>query len=157
VIRTNSALPMQLALAVALALPACAGPSEPAQRIKAGDAELYASYVQPYVEAGCATLDCHGDPGRPLRLYSELGLRKAAELRPRPLSDDVDPLAITDAELDDNRRAFAGVALATESPRAPRAAQAARDLGRRYPPRGSRPLAVHDGSRLPVLARVLGR
>jgi hypothetical protein len=118
VIQRHGTLTMQLALTAALALPACAGPSEPAQRIEAGDAELYASYVQPYVEAGCATLDCHGDPGRPLRLYSELGLRKGAELRPKPLSDETDPLALTDAELDDNRRALAGVALATESSQA---------------------------------------
>jgi hypothetical protein len=115
--RSSTPLPLQLALITALALGACAGPSEPAQRIKAGDAELYASYVQPYVEVGCATLDCHGDPGRALRLYSELGLRKGAELRPSALSDAVDPLAITDAELDDNRRAFAGVALATDGPK----------------------------------------
>lgn len=100
----------------ALALVACADTSEPAQRIEPGDAELYASYVQPYVEAGCATLDCHGDPGHPLRLYSELGLRQSSDLRPSALAEDTEPLAITEAELDDNRRSFAALELANDGP-----------------------------------------
>ncbi len=38
---------------------------------------LYAQYVDPYLARRCATLDCHGQIGRPLRLYSQLGLRQS--------------------------------------------------------------------------------
>lgn len=31
--------------------------------------------VSPVLEQRCGTLDCHGNPGRPLRLYSNIGLR----------------------------------------------------------------------------------
>lgn len=106
----------RLAMLAPLALLACSGPSEPTQHVRPGDPELYASYVQPYVEVGCATLDCHGDPGHPLRLYSELGLRKAGGLRTAPISETHDPVALTDAELEDNRLSFAAIALATDTP-----------------------------------------
>lgn len=98
-----------------LTLVACAAPSEPTQHITAGDPELFASYVQPYLEVGCATLDCHGDPGHPLRLYSELGLRKEAALRPAAISEQSEPLALTEAELADNRLSLAAIALASRA------------------------------------------
>jgi hypothetical protein len=60
----------------------------------------YAADVHPILEARCATLDCHGDPGRPLRLYAETGLRARAELRGQPITMD---------ELAENVRAIAGV------------------------------------------------
>lgn len=88
------------------------------QTITAGDAALYASHVQPYLEARCATLDCHGDAGRSLRLYSELGLRRDAALRTLPIGESRDPTPITDTELEDNRLAFAAIALATSKPAA---------------------------------------
>lgn len=80
------------------------------------DAETFATHVQPYLEASCATLDCHGTQGRALRIYSELGLREQANRRVTPISDKHDPTPITPAELDANRLAFAGVALATDAP-----------------------------------------
>ena len=39
--------------------------------------DLYKQYVDPYLARRCATLDCHGQIGRPLRLYSQLGLRQS--------------------------------------------------------------------------------
>ena len=97
-------------------LAACQAPSEPPLRIAAGDPQLFAGYVQPYLEAGCATLDCHGDPGHALRLYSELGLRKRAALRPVAISARSEPIAMTDAELSDNRLSLASIALASRTP-----------------------------------------
>lgn len=95
---------------------ACDAPSEPVQRITAGDRELYASYVQPYLETGCATLDCHGDLGHPLRLFSELGLRSEAALRPDAISEQNEPRTLTDGELEDNQLSLASIALATRDP-----------------------------------------
>jgi hypothetical protein len=46
-----------------------------------GTVSDFTAYVQPVLAAGCASLDCHGDPGRPLRLYSPNGLRQLDELR----------------------------------------------------------------------------
>ncbi len=31
--------------------------------------------VSPFLETGCGTLDCHGQPSRPLRIYGSIGLR----------------------------------------------------------------------------------
>lgn len=56
--------------------------------------------VHPILEARCATLDCHGDPGRPLRLHAETGLRAAGVPRDEPL---------TDAEREQNVRSLAAV------------------------------------------------
>lgn len=50
------------------------------------DAPFYAAHVQPILATGCASLDCHGVDGRPLRLYSEDGLRRRDDLRGQPLS-----------------------------------------------------------------------
>ena len=87
-----------LALA-AFVLPACqGGPGElPLDPV---DVDGYAAEVHSYVEIGCATLDCHGDPGRPLRLYGEIGLRARADLRDQPMSR---------SELEDNAYSFRGV------------------------------------------------
>ncbi len=70
----------------------------------------YIATVDPILEARCATLDCHGDPGRPLRLYAETGLRARDALRGQPITEDelvanvraivaVDPGAAPDATL----------------------------------------------------------
>lgn len=69
------------ALLLALTLVACA--SSPldsngnARRttILAPDQAQFQQFVSPALERHCATLDCHGQVGRPLRLYSALGLR----------------------------------------------------------------------------------
>lgn len=99
-----------------VALLACDGPTAPSQRITTGDAEYYASYVQPYLEAGCATLDCHGDPGHPLRLYAELGLRKDDALRATSIAANHEPTALTSEELRDNQLSLAGLTLANHGP-----------------------------------------
>ena len=44
--------------------------------------------LQPYLTVRCASLDCHGARGRPLRLYAEDGLRLTAELREQLLTDE---------------------------------------------------------------------
>jgi len=49
------------------------------------DGSDWAVHVQPYAERRCGTMDCHGDPGRPLRVYSIEGLRDSAD-RQSPLS-----------------------------------------------------------------------
>jgi hypothetical protein len=64
------------------------------------DAAAYATYVQPILEARCATLDCHGNVERPLRLYAATGLRASDPLRDHPLSAD---------ELGANVRALAAI------------------------------------------------
>ncbi|RLB56429.1 MAG: hypothetical protein DRJ42_03360 [Deltaproteobacteria bacterium] len=64
-----------------------------------GDSDDWAMHVQPYVARRCATLDCHGDPGRPLRIYSTEGLRDGED-RAAPL---------TASELDENVLAALGV------------------------------------------------
>lgn len=50
------------------------------------DAPFFEANVQPVLATSCATLDCHGVDGRPLRLYAEDGLRRRDELRGQPLS-----------------------------------------------------------------------
>lgn len=66
-----------------LLLAACQG--GPGEQMLSADTEGYINEVDGYVSVGCATLDCHGDPGRPLRLYSEIGLRESTD-RDLPLS-----------------------------------------------------------------------
>jgi hypothetical protein len=62
----------------------------------------YATSVHPILEARCATLDCHGDLGRPLRLYAETGLRALDSLRRNATP-------ITPDELNANLRAILAV------------------------------------------------
>jgi hypothetical protein len=110
-------LPHVLVLLIVVLMVAACGvdPGSP-NTITAGDAALYATHVQPYLEARCATLDCHGAGGRALRLYSELGLRRDPTLRATPVSEGHDPTPITDQELEDNRLAFAAIGSATSTP-----------------------------------------
>lgn len=61
------------------------------------DVTVYESEVHPYLERRCATLDCHGDPGRPLRLYAETGLRALGRDRDLPL--DAEELAANVASI----------------------------------------------------------
>ena len=97
------------AIALACALAACDVEAGDPERVSLGDVELFADFVQPYVQVECASLDCHGVAGRPLRLYSELGLRRAPELRPTPVTEAHEPVALTPEELADNQLAFAGL------------------------------------------------
>lgn len=49
------------------------------------DGVVYVDHVHPVVRFSCASLDCHGVEGRPLRIYAEDGLRLRPELRGQPL------------------------------------------------------------------------
>jgi hypothetical protein len=50
------------------------------------DAAIYAASIHPIAEVRCGTLDCHGSMDRPLRLYSETGLRLLGLPRTGPLT-----------------------------------------------------------------------
>jgi hypothetical protein len=97
-------------------LSACQTDAGGRERIAAGDPQVFESYLQPYLEARCASLDCHGAAGRALRLYSELGLRREPTLRSRPVTDGAEPQPITPAELDDNQLALAAIAAGESTP-----------------------------------------
>lgn len=76
-------------LAAALgALSACDGPAVGSATTRALDVVDYGAHVHGVLEPSCATLDCHGDPGRPLRLYGETGLRLTDALRGEPVTDE---------------------------------------------------------------------
>jgi hypothetical protein len=81
-----------------LALAGCqGGPGE--QTLIELDSAGYINEVHGYVSVGCATLDCHGNPGRPLRLYSEIGLREST----------VRDLPVSASEIEANTLSFAAV------------------------------------------------
>jgi hypothetical protein len=68
------------------------------------DLAAYTASVHVIVEARCGTLDCHGVGGRPLRIFSENGLRLADDLRgqevtPAELAANVDAFEVLDAAL----------------------------------------------------------
>lgn len=88
----------RLVLAAACALAGCA-PGQSSVEVEPLDRATY-DQVHPILEARCATLDCHGDPGRPLRLHAETGLRAAGIARTEPLAD---------LERDENLRSIAAV------------------------------------------------
>lgn len=98
---------------ILLASLACGGlgcpPAQGVEVPKPADGAVYEQYVQPYTAASCATLDCHGDPGRPLRMYSELGLRGDASLRMVSISELRPPQTLSAAEVSDNVTAFSSV------------------------------------------------
>jgi hypothetical protein len=69
-------------------LVACGGTNGTDSVSAADSSEAYVADVHPILERRCSTLDCHGDPGRPLRLYAETGLRAADSLRGQPITVD---------------------------------------------------------------------
>lgn len=102
-------LPRATLVALCLLAAACqdTGGTQP---LVSADEAAYAAYVQPVLEARCATLDCHGNVERPLRLYAATGLRASDLLRDRPLAAEeltanvrslaaVDPGATPEASL----------------------------------------------------------
>lgn len=97
-----------LALSALCGALACVGEQAPVS-LPELDAGRYDSEVQPFVAASCASLDCHGVRGRPLRLYSELGLRRDDALRLRAVSEASEPEPLSSAELADNIEAFAAL------------------------------------------------
>jgi hypothetical protein len=90
----------RVALTALVVLAACTGPEPGIEPMATGDVDSFAASVQPIVTDTCASLDCHGAPGRPLRLYAERGLRLTRELRDQP---------ITAEEVEHNAAAFLGV------------------------------------------------
>lgn len=92
----------------------CVQDFEVASSYKCGDAEDF-KLVSPVLEKRCGTLDCHGHPARPLRLYGSRGLRLV------PVEDLLDPnapgdpdlvpggVATTDEEYEANRRSVCGL------------------------------------------------
>ncbi len=94
----------------------CGIAAQRVDKITPRDQSVLETHVQPYLDMACASIDCHGAGGRPLRLYSELGLRADATDRPQPISNSHDPKALTTQELASNCSAFAAVALSTGSP-----------------------------------------
>jgi hypothetical protein len=104
-----------LAALAATAL-SCNVGTEGTSKLAPHDAVTFAAHVQPYLELTCATLDCHGNRGRALRLYSELGLRTSDALRAQPIDGTHEPSGITQAELDANVLAFAAIAIEAKTP-----------------------------------------
>jgi len=89
--------------------------SNSAETFRDGDPELFAAEVQPIVQRECAFEGCHGREGMPLTLYA------VDYLRLRDPEGDVDTgrtpldeLAISETELDHNRRSIAGRVSATD-------------------------------------------
>lgn len=62
---------------LAFGLGACASPpeSERLTTVIQPDFPTYATYVDPYLNRRCGTLDCHGQAGRAYRIYSREGFR----------------------------------------------------------------------------------
>jgi hypothetical protein len=85
------------------------GPAQGTETPAPADPAVYEQHVQPYTAVSCATLDCHGDPGRPLRMYSELGLRRDPTLRTQAVSEARPAQPLTAEELADNLAAFGAV------------------------------------------------
>lgn len=69
-----------------LLIAACGGTNGVEDLPTADTVERYATDVHPILERRCATLDCHGDPGRPLRLFADTGLRASDALRGQPIT-----------------------------------------------------------------------
>lgn len=89
-----------LAVLAAGGLAGCTDDQPVDQVIELGDVADYGELVQPYVGVRCGSLDCHGDSGRPLRIFAQDGLR---------LRDDLRETDITAEEIARNVEAFAGV------------------------------------------------
>ncbi len=90
---------MRRIAALSLALAGCVAPADP-DALPRYDVDFYQAHVDPVVAWSCASLECHGVDGRPLRLYAEDGLRASDGLRGHPL---------TRAEAGENALAFAAV------------------------------------------------
>jgi hypothetical protein len=52
------------------------------------DQTQFETFVSPFLERKCGTLDCHGSVGRPLRLFSGRGLRAPGDAGAFPGSSD---------------------------------------------------------------------
>lgn len=67
-----------LALTSTPLLGGCAESYDPSQKtnVLAPDYDIYATYLDEYINRRCGTLDCHGATGRAFRHYGALGLRR---------------------------------------------------------------------------------
>jgi len=84
-------------------------PAQGVESLKDADVDIYAADVHAYVSIACGALNCHGNAGRPLRIYSELGLRIDPMLRQHPVDQMHPAVTITQEELQDNVIAFSTV------------------------------------------------
>jgi hypothetical protein len=73
--RVRVALALAAAFALTGALSACALPDTTATVVATCPDRTQFTSVSPFVEVGCGTIDCHGAPARPLRIYGFAGLR----------------------------------------------------------------------------------
>jgi hypothetical protein len=95
-----SALPVALAMTFALGFGAsCASKPDAARAQTLGPPSFDAFTggpgqvgVSTFLERRCGSLDCHGQAGRPLRLYSQRGLRLAVDDVPGGLATSADEL-----------------------------------------------------------------
>jgi hypothetical protein len=71
------------------------------------DFPTYRDNVDPYLQRRCGTLDCHGQPGRPYRLYGFSGIRDYAEEAGSPLVSGQQPT--TPGEIVANFQAAVGL------------------------------------------------
>jgi hypothetical protein len=100
-------LPSLTAAAIAaIVSSSCAIPStnsaDPSGNLPSQDSYLN-NHVSDFMEARCGTLDCHGQDGRPLRIYSKNGLRL------KNANGKRDTSATTDAEKTANYFAVIGL------------------------------------------------
>ncbi len=65
-------------LGLALFALACAGPSNTTEQVQVATRTRF-ELVSGVLGARCGSLDCHGQVGRSLRIYSQLGLRQDAD------------------------------------------------------------------------------
>jgi len=80
--------PTTIVLVAACGLLVACGYDEPQPTaLASGTVADFSRYIQPLLQAGCASLDCHGDAGRPLRLYARNGLREDIALRGQDASE----------------------------------------------------------------------
>lgn len=87
----------------------CSSPPEDSKTLKAGGSAgpeplTYRQNVDAVLSRRCASLDCHGQVGRPLRLYSNNGLRRPGDGGTAPGVG-----AVTTEEIADNYRALIGL------------------------------------------------
>lgn len=94
-----------VALGAVVGAGACSAAPDSASYTVTSEA-LRGSFTNGHVAAalgmGCGTLDCHGQQGRNLRIYSQYGLRRSPSDRP---GDN----PITQAEIDEDFRSVAGL------------------------------------------------
>jgi hypothetical protein len=98
---------MVLAAAVALGAAGCLGESDSAPLGYACPTGQDFEIVSQVFERGCGTLDCHGDPSRPFRVYGRGGLRLRQPDGSGPPSGT--QIGTTPLEINENRFSACGL------------------------------------------------